>query len=74
MLCRKKLPWDTEITQTLKKNFKKWVSSIPIEIPKSIPSNKESITCVDLIVFGKASILANCAAVNAVLNHPSAIS
>ena len=76
-LCDKKLPWDTEIPQILKKQFKKWVNDIPniqIEIARSIPTNKESITSVDLHVFGNASILDNCAAVYAVVNQPSSIS
>ena len=72
-LCDKKLPWDTEILQILKKNFKNWVNNITnilIEIP--IPTHKESITSVDLHVFGDASTVANCAAVYAVVNQPSA--
>ena len=76
-LCDKKLPWDTEIPQILKKKFTKWVNDITnilIEIPRSIPTHKESITSVDLHVFGDASIVANCAAVYAVVNQPSAIS
>ena len=53
-LCDKKLPWDTEILQILKKKFKKWVNdiiNILIEIPRSIPTDKESITSVDLYVM-----------------------
>ena len=76
-LCDKKRSWDTEIPQILKEKFKKWVSditNIPIEIPRSIPTHKESITSVDLHVFGDASIIANCAAVYAVVNQPPAIS
>ena len=77
-LCDKELHWDTIILQILKKNFlKKWVNditNIPTEIPGSIPTSKESITSVDLHVFGDASILANCAAVYAVVNQPSEIS
>ena len=76
-LCDKKFPWDSEIPQILKKKFKKWVNDITnilIEIPRSIPTHKESITSVDLHVFGDASIVANCATVYAVENQPSAIS
>ena len=55
-LYNKKLPWDTEITQILKKKkIKKWVNDITnilIQIPSSIPIHKESITSVDLHVFG----------------------
>ena len=76
-LCGKKLPWDTEILQILKKKFKKSVNDITnilIEIPKSILTHKESITSLGLHVFGDAIIIANCAAVYAVVNQPSAIS
>ena len=50
------------------------ITIILIEIPRSIPTHKESITSADLHVFGDASIVANCAAVYAVVNQPSAIS
>ena len=50
------------------------ITSIPTEIPMSIPTNKRTITSVDLHVFGDASILAKCAAVYFVVNQPSAIS
>ena len=76
-LCAKKLPWNTEIPQILKKKIKKWVNDIAnilIEIRRSIPTHNESITSVDLHVFGDASILANCAAIYAVVNQPSPIS
>ena len=76
-LYDKKLPWESEIPQILNKKFKKWVNDITniiIEIPRSIPTHKESITSVDLHVFGDVSIVANCAAVYAVVNQPSVIS
>ena len=44
------------------------------EIPRSIPIHRESITSVDMHVFGDASIVANCAAVYVVVNQPPAIS
>ena len=56
---------------------KKWVNDITnilIEIPRSIPTCKESVTSADLYVFEDASIVANCAAFYAVVNQPSAIS
>ena len=61
-LCVKKLPWDTEVSQILKEKFKKWVNDIAnilIEMPRSIPTHKESFTSVDLHVFVDASIVAN---------------
>ena len=54
--------WENDITNTL------------IEILRSIPTHKEAITSVDLHVFGDASIVANCAAVYAIVNQPPAIS
>ena len=76
-LCDKKIPWDTEIPQILKKKILKWVNNITNilnEIPRAIPTHKESVTSVDLLVFGDASVIANCVAVYAVANQPSAIS
>ena len=41
------------------------------EIPRSVALSKESITAVDLHVFGDASIVASCAVVYAVVLQPS---
>ena len=74
-LCQKKLPWDTEIYWSLpnskQQQLKKWVNdntNILLEIPQSFPTHKESTTSVELHVLGDASIVANCAAVYAVVN------
>ena len=70
-LCQKKPPWDTKIPQTLKNKIKKWVNdntNTLIEIPKSFPTHKESITSVELHVFGDVSIVANCAVIYAIMN------
>ena len=74
-LCQKKLPWDREIYWSLpnskEQQLKKWVNdntNILIEIPQSFPTHKESTTSVELHVLGDASIVANCAAVYAVVN------
>ena len=56
------------------RNLKKKFIEEEIEIPRSIPTHKESITSADLHVFEDASIVANCAAVYAVVDQPSAIS
>ena len=40
-------------------------------MPRSVTLNKESITAVDLHVFGDASIVASCAVVYAVVRQPS---
>ena len=69
---RQKLPWDTEISQILKKKFKKVVNDITnilIELRRSILTHKGSLTSVALHAFGDASVLANCEAVDAVLNQ-----
>ena len=55
---------------------KKWITnitSISIKIPKSIAIKKESINSVCIQVYGDASAVANCAAVYAVVNQPSAV-
>ena len=74
-LCQKKLPWDTEIYWSLpnskQQQLKKWVNdntNILLEIPQSFPTHKESTTSVELPVLGDASIVANYAAVYAVVN------
>ena len=76
-LREKKLPWDTEISKILTENIKQWANDIAnflIEIPRSLPIHRKSITSVDLHVFRDASIVVNCAPVYAVVNQPSAIS
>ena len=74
-LCQKKLPWDTEIYWSLpnskQQQLKKWVNdntNILLEIPQSFPTHKESTTSVELHVLGDASIVANYAAVYALVN------
>ena len=46
-------------------------SSLKSEIPRLVPLYKESLTAVDLHVFGDASIIASCAVVYAVVHQPS---
>ena len=46
-------------------------SSLKNELPRSVALNKESITAVDLHVFGNASIVARCAVVYAVVHQLS---
>ena len=70
-LCDKKLPWNTEIPQILKKKLKKWVNDITnilIEIPRSILTHKESVTSVDLHVFGGQLCSSLCCSEPAVSN------
>ena len=74
-LCDEKTPWNAEAPEHLKNKFVKWMrdtSRLRNEIPRSVKRNKESITGVDLHVFGGASIVASCALVYAVVYQPSA--
>ena len=43
------------------------------ELPRSIPIAEESITAIDLHVFADASIVANCAAVYAIVYQPNTV-
>ena len=55
-----KIPWDAKAPVHLTNKFVKWVrdtSGLKNEIPISAALNKESITAVDLHVFGDASTL-----------------
>ena len=73
-LCDLKIPCDEEIPDIPKRKFKKWVqdiSSNKIALPRTIPFKLESVTAIDLHVFGDAGILVNCAAVYAVVYQPS---
>ena len=73
-LCDEKIPWDTKAPEYLKKIIVKWMrdtSSLNNELPRSVALNKESITAVDLHVFGNASIVASCAVVYAVVHQSS---
>ena len=73
-LCDEKVPWDAEPPEHLKNKFVKWVRdtlSLKNEIPKSVTLNKESITAVDLHVFGDTSIVASCTVVYVVVHQTS---
>ena len=73
-MCDLKIPWGEEIPDILKRKFKKWIqdtSSNRIALPRAIPLKLESVTVIDLHVFGDVSILANCAAVHAIVYQPS---
>ena len=69
-LCDEKIPWYAKAPECLKNKYVKWVrdtSSLKNEIPRSVALNKESITAVDLYVFGDASAVASFA----VFHQPS---
>ena len=57
--------------------FEEWasdISSIKTEILRYIPLKRESVTTIDLHLFGDASVIANCAAVYALIYQPHSIS
>ena len=66
-LCDEKIPWNTEAPEHPKNRFVKWVR----DTLRSVALNKESITAVDLHVFGDASIVSSCAVVYEVVYQPS---
>ena len=73
-VCDEKIPWDAEAPEPLKNKFVKWVrdtSSLKSKISRLVALNKESITTVDLHVFGDASIVASCVVVYAVVHQTS---
>ena len=73
-LCDLKIPWDEKISDILKRKCKKWVQNISSNkkvLPRAKLLKLESVTPIDLHVFGDASILANCAAVYALVYQPS---
>ena len=72
-LCDEKLPGDAEVSEHLKNKFLKLVkdmSSIKNKIPRSVTLNKESITALDLHIFGDTSIVASYAVVYGVVHQP----
>ena len=77
-LCDKKILWGKGTSDLLKIKFKKYLEDITnnkreIPKPKVIPLTKESVTTIDLHVFGAISITANCAAVPAIVYQPTEI-
>ena len=73
-LCDLEIYWHEEVPDILKSKFKKWVqdiSSNKIALPRTIPLKLESVSAIDLPVFGDATILENCAAVYAAVYQPS---
>ena len=67
-LCDEKVPWDAEVAVGLKREIEKWVrdiNNLKTESPRSIS--------LDLHVFADSSIVANCAAVYALVYQPSLV-
>ena len=50
------------------------INNVKTELPRSTPLAQDSITADDLHVFADASIVANCAAVYAVVYQPHSVS
>ena len=72
-LCDEKLSGDAEVSEHLKNKFLKLVkdmTSIKNKIPRSVTLNKESITALDLHIFGDTSIVASYAVVYRVVHQP----
>ena len=72
-VCELKIPWDEVVPLPIKQKWDKWKLDIEtkVEIPRSIPLKQESVTMVDLHVFGDASVLGCCAAAYVVVHQPS---
>ena len=74
-VCELKIPWDEVVPLPIKQKWDKWKLDIEtkVEIPRSIPLNQESVTMVDLHVFGDASVLGCCATAYVVVYLPSSV-
>ena len=61
-MCDLEISWDEEIPDILKSKFKEWVQDVnskEMALPRAIRLKLESVTAIDLHVFGDASILVN---------------
>ena len=74
-VCEHKIPRDEVVPLPIKQKWDKWKLDIEtkVEIPRSIPLKQESVTMVDLRVFGDASVLGCCAAAYVVVYQPSSV-
>ena len=71
------MPWDAEVSVGLNRKIEKWVrdiNSVKTELPRSMTLARDSTTATDLHVFAHASIVANCAAVYAVVHQRNSVS
>ena len=68
-ICDKKLSCDSELSEELRKRWNKWINCLPskVDIPRSTPLKRESLTSVELHRFADASNLGCCAVVYAVV-------
>ena len=69
--CDLKLSWDETLPDELKRNWMKWIQSLPTQytVPRSLTSIQEVIHNVDLHVFADASLTGVSAAVYVVINQ-----
>ena len=69
-----RIPWDNEIFQEIQNKWVEWVNgrNIKIEIPRSIRM-RETITNIDIHLFGDASINGVCTIAYAVIYQPNKI-
>ena len=72
-VCELKIPWDEVVPLPIKQKWDKWKLDIEtkVEVPRSITLKQESVTMVDLHVFGDASVLECCKAAYVVVYQPS---
>ena len=70
-ICERKIPWDIELPDDLKKRWEKWLKQLPLEIliPRCIPQYKDEIMSIELHGFSDASISGCCATVYAVVKQ-----
>ena len=71
------MPWDAEVSVGLNRKIEKWVrdiNSVKTELPRSMTLARDSTTATDLHVFADPSIVANCAAVYAVVHQRNSVS
>ena len=74
-ICDRKLSWDVQLPNDLRKQWLKWMKTLPsqVSIPRLIPTEGKEITLIELHGFADASILGCCAVVYAVVRQGNQI-
>ena len=75
-ICKKKIGWDVEIDDELKKKLKRWERDLPSKVTaeRSLVKFRETIESIELHGFGDASNDGVSSAVYAVVRQPSGVS
>ena len=71
-----KPPWDENLPPLVKQKWERWkldISNNRVNFPRSIPTKLESVTVIDIQVFGDIIILGCCAAAYRVVHQSSNI-